>query len=152
MASAVMGGGGGGVGGGGGGAANVEAQLVALLDKLEGLRQDSAPPSRPPMIAEVRTLELWRAVIAECLATVFYVFLVCGAYSPWTGKTLTPEGQLTISLVAGMAMAVLVHSFGQVRNQVLWPRWFVQDVDVCSCRSLVYHFPLLFAIFYIHFS
>lgn len=123
MASAVMGGGGGGVGGGGGGAANVEAQLVALLDKLEGLRQDSAPPSRPPMIAEVRTLELWRAVIAECLATVFYVFLVCGAYSPWTGKTLTPEGQLTISLVAGMAMAVLVHSFGQVRNQVLCHCW-----------------------------
>lgn len=96
------------------GGASVDAQLVALLDKLEGLRQEGRPPPRPPMIAEVRTLELWRAVIAECLATVFYVFLVCGAYSPWTGKTLTQEGQLTISLVAGLAMAVLVHSFGQV--------------------------------------
>lgn len=99
----------------GSGVTSVDAQLVALLDKLEGLRQETtSPPPRPPMIAEVRTLELWRAVIAECLATVFYVFLVCGAYSPWTGKTLTQEGQLTISLVAGFAMAVLVHSFGQV--------------------------------------
>lgn len=105
MASAVMGGGG----------ISVDAQLVALLDKLEGLRQEASPPPRPPMIAEVRTLELWRAVIAECLATVFYVFLVCGAYSPWTGKTPTQEGQLTISLVAGFAMAILIHSFGQVR-------------------------------------
>lgn len=104
MASTVMGGGG----------ISVDAQLVALLDKLEGLRQEASPPPRPPMIAEVRTLELWRAVIAECLATVFYVFLVCGAYSPWTGKSLTQEGQLTISLVAGFAMAILIHSFGQV--------------------------------------
>lgn len=114
MASSVVGGGGGGSGGG----SNVEDQLVALLDKLESLRQDtnraSVVPSRPPMIAEVRTLELWRAVIAECLATVFFVFLVCGSYSPWTGKMLTQEGQLTISLVAGLAMAVLIHSFGQV--------------------------------------
>ncbi|KAK7077408.1 hypothetical protein SK128_017804, partial [Halocaridina rubra] len=90
-----------------------ESQILFLLDKLESLKPDPNPPPRPPMIVEVRTLELWRAVIAECLATVFYVFLVCGAYSPWTGKTLTPEGQLTIALVAGFAMAVLVHSFGQ---------------------------------------
>ncbi|KAK3865883.1 hypothetical protein Pmani_022715 [Petrolisthes manimaculis] len=112
MASSVV------VGGVGGGS-NVEDQLVTLLDKLESLRQQdtlsrAVPSSRPPMIAEVRTLELWRAVIAECLATVFFVFLVCGSYSPWTGKMLTQEGQLTISLVAGLAMAVLIHSFGQV--------------------------------------
>lgn len=100
------------VGGGGGG--SVDAQLVALLDKLEGLRQEVTPLPRPSMIAEVRTLELWRAVIAECLATVFYVFLVCGAYSPWTGKVLTQDGQLTVALVAGFSMAILVHSFGQV--------------------------------------
>lgn len=126
MASSVVGGGGGGSGG-----SNVEDQLVALLDKLESLRQDtnraSVVPSRPPMIAEVRTLELWRAVIAECLATVFFVFLVCGSYSPWTGKMLNQEGQLTISLVAGLAMAVLIHSFGQVSL------WFSFSVT-CNVR------------------
>ncbi|MPC35594.1 Neurogenic protein big brain [Portunus trituberculatus] len=100
---------------GGGGGSAMDAQLVALLDKLEGLRQEVGPPPRLSMIAEVRTLELWRAVIAECLATVFYVFLVCGAYSPWTGKVLTQDGQLTVALVAGFTMAILVHSFGQVR-------------------------------------
>ncbi|XP_045108983.1 neurogenic protein big brain-like isoform X1 [Portunus trituberculatus] len=99
---------------GGGGGSAMDAQLVALLDKLEGLRQEVGPPPRLSMIAEVRTLELWRAVIAECLATVFYVFLVCGAYSPWTGKVLTQDGQLTVALVAGFTMAILVHSFGQV--------------------------------------
>lgn len=104
-------------GGGVGGDVTVEAQLALLLERLEAGRRDhAAAVGRPAMIAEVRTLELWRAVIAECLATVFYVFLVCGAYSPWTAKTPTPENgvQLNIALVAGFAMTILVHSFGQV--------------------------------------
>lgn len=39
------------------------------------------PGDRPalPMQAELRTLELWRSVMAECLATFLYVAVVCGA-------------------------------------------------------------------------
>ena len=98
---------------------NIEAQLALLLERLDeaSKREGNLPTNRTSlsMMSEVRTLELWRAVIAECLAMVFYVFLVCGAFSPWTGKTPTPDHYIIIALVAGFAMAVLVHSFGQVR-------------------------------------
>ncbi|XP_076067533.1 MIP channel family protein big brain isoform X2 [Oratosquilla oratoria] len=105
----------------------IESQLLILLEKLDEASRSrngegsSLIPPRPPMIAEVRTLELWRAVIAECLATVFFVFMVCGAYSPWTGKTPSDDVQLTIALVAGFSMAVLAHSFGQVSGGHLNP-------------------------------
>lgn len=98
----------------------VEAQLVSLLERLEereGAAGDSEPPRRTQtMMVEVRTLELWRAVIAECLATVFYVFLVCGSYSPWIAipSSQEPKARIVVSLVAGFAMAILIHSFGQV--------------------------------------
>lgn len=35
--------------------------------------------------AEIRSLELWRCVVAECLGTLCYVFFVCGVSIPWTG-------------------------------------------------------------------
>lgn len=41
-------------------------------------RSDARPPLMP-MQAELRTLELWRSVMAECLAVFLYVAVVCGA-------------------------------------------------------------------------
>src|SRR5690348_12005361 len=35
--------------------------------------------------AEIRSLELWRCVVGECLGTLCYVFFVCGVSIPWTG-------------------------------------------------------------------
>ena len=35
--------------------------------------------------AEIRTLELWRSVVSECLGTLCFVFFVCGVSIPWTG-------------------------------------------------------------------
>jgi len=35
--------------------------------------------------AEIRSLELWKSVVAECLGTLCYVFFVCGVSIPWTG-------------------------------------------------------------------
>uniref|UniRef100_A0A6A7FQS1 Neurogenic protein big brain-like n=2 Tax=Hirondellea gigas TaxID=1518452 RepID=A0A6A7FQS1_9CRUS len=104
-----------------------ESQLSALLAKLENgdlenrqqlqqlhLQHQHVRCGVSTMLAEVRTLDLWRAVIGECLATVFYVLLVCGAYSPWVGQPTPPERHLVISMVAGLAMTVLVHCFLQV--------------------------------------
>lgn len=105
---------------------DLEHQLLALLAKLDlqqrrgaGSEDEGAPRMRQQgttrwgiasMLAEVRTLDLWRAVIGECLAAVFYVLLVCGAYSQPTKA----EKHLVISMVAGFSMAVLVHCFQQV--------------------------------------
>lgn len=104
---------------------DLENQLWALLSKLEngvpGFDMEGRGARPNPnlrwgfaMLAELRTLDLWRAVIGECLAVVFYVLLVCGAYSPWAGQPTPPERHLVISLVAGFAMTVLVHCFCQV--------------------------------------
>ena len=112
--------------------AELENQLLSLLAKLErdgrgcgNQDQEKRPGFHFPqnncnrwgllaMFNEVRTLDLWRAVIGECLAAVFYVLLVCGSYSPWAGQPTLPERHLVISLVAGFAMTVLVHIFQQV--------------------------------------
>ena len=63
---------------------SLEHHVVTLFEKLDAL-QLSPVTKRRPMQQEVRTLELWRAVIAECLATFFLVFFICGASVPWSG-------------------------------------------------------------------
>ena len=93
----------------------VETQLLSLLEKMdpENLKSKS---QRQSMMVEVRTLDLWRAIIAECLATVFYVFLVCGSYSSWVGINVAQDAQarVLISMVSGLSMMVLVQSFSEV--------------------------------------
>lgn len=74
--------------------ADLDHHLNMMLDAVErmernrcsgpgGRRWSSRPadarPQLMPMQAELRTLELWRSVMAECLATFLYVAVVCGA-------------------------------------------------------------------------
>ncbi|XP_022172799.1 neurogenic protein big brain isoform X2 [Myzus persicae] len=63
--------------------------MLELVERLERNRWSVGsggrrwrPDARPPLMpvqAELRTLELWRSVMAECLATFLYVAVVCGA-------------------------------------------------------------------------
>ncbi|XP_060853423.1 zinc finger MYM-type protein 1 isoform X5 [Rhopalosiphum padi] len=63
--------------------------MLELVERLERNRWSAGsggrrwrPDARPPLMplqAELRTLELWRSVMAECLATFLYVAVVCGA-------------------------------------------------------------------------
>ena len=119
---------------------NIEAQLVLLLERLDeaSKREGNNSNNRTTvsMITEVRTLELWRAVIAECLAMVFYVFLVCGAFSPWTGKAPSAENHIIIALVAGFSMAVLVHSFGQVSLISMRPRPICYNLIIIESKTI----------------
>lgn len=102
----------------------LEVHLERMLEKLEKLESrldnkldETLQPSKLTMIAEVRTMELWRAVILECMGMAFYVFLVCAAYTAWTGQSIPPsQVQLYISLVSGFGMTILLQSFGQVRD------------------------------------
>ena len=50
----------------------------------EGGQESSTTALLSPQ-AEIRTLELWRSVVAECLGTLCFVFFVCGVSIPWTG-------------------------------------------------------------------
>ncbi|XP_050535247.1 neurogenic protein big brain isoform X2 [Daktulosphaira vitifoliae] len=64
----------------------LDHHLNLMLDAIERIERNRCPggwrrkPIRLlPMQAELRTLELWRSVMAECLATFLYVAVVCGA-------------------------------------------------------------------------
>lgn len=72
--------------------ADLDHHLNMMLEAIERLERNRCPsggggrwwranarPQLMPMQAELRTLELWRSVMAECLATFLYVAVVCGA-------------------------------------------------------------------------
>ena len=74
----------------------------------------SMPPpavySMLAMQAEIRTLEFWRSIIAECIATFIYVLLVLNVTSASTQhELLTNSG-----LAAGLAMATVSFCFSKV--------------------------------------
>ena len=62
-----------------------------LLHKLDQQEQSQWTERRLSMAAELRSIEFWRAIIAECLATFFYVFLVCAVHISWTGSLIAHQ-------------------------------------------------------------
>lgn len=102
---------------------NIEYHIVTLFEKLDALRRDSAcvPLSsvgnqKPPMQVEIRTLEFWRSIISECLASFFYVFIVCGAAVEGSASS----SPLATSLAAGFAMATLTQCFGHISGMIFY--------------------------------
>ncbi|GJQ66964.1 bib [Trypoxylus dichotomus] len=93
----------------------LEVNLVTLFEKLESLRGDThLHRIKLPMQVEIRTLEFWRSVICECLASFVYVFVVCGAAA---GAGTTPSFAsilITTSLAAGFSMTTLTQCFGHI--------------------------------------
>jgi hypothetical protein len=65
-----------------------------------------AQPFRAPQ-AEIRSLELWRSVVAECLGTLCYVFFIYGVSIPWTGH-FPPF--LSIAFASALAYGALTYS------------------------------------------
>jgi hypothetical protein len=73
--------------GGGGSGGSISENLDSCnnqLGKAEALEDFYSRPVRSAQ-AEIRSLELWKSVVAECLGTLCYVFFVCGVSIPWTG-------------------------------------------------------------------
>ncbi|KAK6959884.1 hypothetical protein BgiMline_035057, partial [Biomphalaria glabrata] len=58
----------------------MEALYVHIANKLEGIRFGRPKPSGKLIdLSELRSLDLWRAVFAEFLAQLLFVFLGCAA-------------------------------------------------------------------------
>lgn len=104
-------------------AVSLESLFLQLLGRLDttGRCPSSSTSScrRRSLRAEIRSLELWRAVIGECLATFFYVFLVCGAHVSWPGYA--EPSVLGIALTAGAAAATLVQCYGHISGAHMNP-------------------------------
>lgn len=72
-----------------------------------------APPpvySFVAMQSEIRTLEFWRSIIAECMATFVYVMIVLSVSTTSSEHTQ----QTNCALASGLAMAMLVAVFARV--------------------------------------
>ncbi|KAG8259783.1 hypothetical protein J6590_004910 [Homalodisca vitripennis] len=98
---------------------SVEFGIATLLEKVSAMRRDdTGPPRLLPAKAEMRTLEFWRSIISECLASFFYVFVVCGA-----SVAVAPSGSpgllvIANALASGFAIAALTQSFGHVSDRL----------------------------------
>lgn len=105
---------------------NIEYHIVRLLEKLEGLRCEGgagssvAPPVSVEARVELRSLELWRAVICECLATFFYVVVVCGAAGAAGAGAAPATMLLAASLASGLAAATLTHCFRHISGSIFF--------------------------------
>lgn len=62
-----------------------ESGNTTMTTRNSGAVDYFSTPIHSPQ-AEIRTLELWKAVVAECLGTLCFVFFVCSVSVPWTGK------------------------------------------------------------------
>ncbi|XP_046637937.1 neurogenic protein big brain-like [Daphnia pulicaria] len=103
--------------------AGLENLMTTLLERFETacLEQQEAGNGnkmRVPMQAEIRSLDFWRSIVAECLASFFLVFIVCGSFIPWSGHT---PPAISIALASGFAVAALTLSFAQISGAHLNP-------------------------------
>ncbi|XP_054267678.1 neurogenic protein big brain-like [Macrosteles quadrilineatus] len=120
---------------------SVEYGVATLLEKIATMRRDDAPPRLLPAKAEMRTLEFWRSIISECLASFFYVFVVCGA-----SAAVAPTGSqglvvIANALAAGFSMAALTQAFGHVSGAQVNP---AVSVAMAVTRNISYLRAVLF--------
>lgn len=57
---------------------------------------------------EIKSLEFWRGVLAEFMATLLFIFVNCGVTLTWN----VPPSITQISLCFGLSIAVLAQIFG----------------------------------------
>lgn len=118
--------------------ADLDHHLNMMLDAVERMernrcsgrgrsRTGDARPHLMPMQAELRTLDLWRSVMAECLATFLYVAVVCGA------ATSDASPVLGTAAASGFTMLALTVCLQNISGNVL----FVKNIIYCHCNSKV---------------
>lgn len=102
---------------------NLEQHIVTLFEKLECLRKsakesDAGLGGRVPARLEVRTLSLWKAVVAECAASFLYVFIVCGAAGGAGVGASASAVLLSTALASGCAIATLTLCFANISGKM----------------------------------
>lgn len=107
---------------------SIEDHLVTLFEKLETIRETKETTNalskyhRQPIQIEIRTLEFWRSIISECLATFFFVFIVSGAGLNYLNKGtegVPNDMVLATALATGFSMAILNQCFGKISGPFL---------------------------------
>lgn len=101
---------------------NLEQHIVTLFEKLECMRRDANADAglsgKVPARLEVRTLSLWKAVVAECAASFLYVFIVCGAAGGAGVGASASAVLLATALASGCAIATITMCFANISGKI----------------------------------
>lgn len=101
-------------------AREVDAHIVTILSRLSALRENNVEVTnrKSSMSIEARSLELWRAVAVECLATFLFGLVVAGAAasSAVSGSGLTV---LATAVAAGFAIAAIFFIFSHISGKIV---------------------------------
>ncbi|XP_018792524.1 PREDICTED: neurogenic protein big brain [Bactrocera latifrons] len=123
---------------------NIDYHIMSLFERLEAMRKDShgnainnrlsstLQPKRN-MQGEIRTLEFWRSIISECLASFFYVFIVCGAAAGAGVGASVSSVLLATALASGLAMAALTQCFIHISGAHINP---AVTLAACIIRAI----------------
>lgn len=97
---------------------DVDAHIVNILTRLTNIRENNPDLSdrRIPMSTEARSLELWRAVAVECLATFLFGLVVSGAASS-TAVSGSGLSILATAIASGFAVSAIYLIFGHVSGE-----------------------------------
>lgn len=99
---------------------NIDYHLVTIFEKLESLRSNSLTnlcKNKVPIQVELRTLEFWRSVTSELLATFVYVFIVCGAAAGAGVGSSISSVILATALSSGFTICTLTQCFGHISGK-----------------------------------
>lgn len=90
---------------------------------------------------ELCQAEFWRSILAECLSSCIYVFIVCSTRISWTGSIIGHEPNLVaVALASGITMKLLIYSFRSVHvNPALTISLFLL-MRISLLRTILYVF------------
>ncbi|KAI4483645.1 hypothetical protein M0804_007905 [Polistes exclamans] len=99
----------------------VDAHIVNILTRLSNIRDNNVDAyKRIPMSTEARSLELWKAVLVECVATFLFVFAVSGAASS-TAVSGSGLSILATAIASGFVVSAIYFIFGHVSGSHINP-------------------------------
>lgn len=97
---------------------NIDYHIVTLFEKLEDIRNkqivNGINAAKVPVQVEMRSLDFWKSIICECIASFVYVFVVCGAAAGAGHGSALSSVLLASSLASGFTMTTLTQCFGHI--------------------------------------
>ncbi|XP_069106459.1 aquaporin-1-like [Argopecten irradians] len=92
----------------------MEAYVHQISNKLSDIRAPKEPETKPLQFGELKLWTFWRAVLAEFIGTMIFVFLGCMSALPLRTHTPLDHDPVKISFAFGLSIMALIQMFGHV--------------------------------------